>query len=93
MNKKLLSVIGGSVLSAMLLTGCGNDDDTNNPPPEDDTIQEENNNDMNNTDDDLNTDKNDNEVVPDVNEGVDDNGGMNGTTGNDDVLDKDDDKK
>lgn len=71
----------------MLLTGCGNDDDTNNPPPEDDTIQEENNNDMNNTDDDLNTDTNDNEVVPDVNEGVDDNGEMGK-----DVLDKDKDK-
>jgi len=33
MNKKLLKVIGGSALTAMLLAGCGAND--NDPPPND----------------------------------------------------------
>ncbi|WP_026583658.1 hypothetical protein [Bacillus sp. J33] len=40
MNKKLLTLIGGSVLSAMLIAGCATDEQE--PPPEDDTITEEN---------------------------------------------------
>jgi hypothetical protein len=39
MNKKLLKLIGGSVLSAMLLAGCATDNQE--PPPEDDTIMED----------------------------------------------------
>jgi hypothetical protein len=38
LNKKLLSIIGSSVLSAMLLAGCNVND---NPPPEDDTNVED----------------------------------------------------
>lgn len=35
MNKRLLTILGGSLLSAMFLVGCGvdNDDNNNNPAP------------------------------------------------------------
>ncbi|MFJ7676789.1 hypothetical protein ACQKL0_01830 [Peribacillus sp. NPDC097264] len=44
MKKRLYALIGGSLMSAMFLAGCGNDDD-NNPAPENDNMIEENQND------------------------------------------------
>ncbi|WP_053361007.1 hypothetical protein [Bacillus sp. FJAT-27251] len=35
MNKKLLAVIGGTILSASLVTGCGVNNDNNPAPPND----------------------------------------------------------
>ena len=45
MNRKLVALVGSSLLSAMLLGACNNDDQ--NPPPEDNNTSEqidENNN-------------------------------------------------
>lgn len=39
MNKKLLSILGGSALAAMMLIGCNVNDQE--PPPEDDAPTEE----------------------------------------------------
>ncbi|MFT8323702.1 MAG: hypothetical protein ABF649_22970 [Bacillus sp. (in: firmicutes)] len=53
MSNKWLKVLGCSLLSAMFLTGCGNNDNDQSPAPEDDTTIEDKNID-------------DNEVVPDT---------------------------
>ncbi|MFJ7745039.1 hypothetical protein [Peribacillus sp. NPDC097295] len=44
MKKKLFALIGGTLMSAMFLAGCGTNDDDNNPAPENDNMIEENQN-------------------------------------------------
>ncbi|WP_404322839.1 hypothetical protein LG298_24655 [Cytobacillus firmus] len=85
MNKKLLTLIGGTALSAMLLAGCATDNQE--PPPEDDTITEDNNGDVN--DGDMTNDLNENTDDNDIN--TDDDGDMmedNNEPGEDAVEDK-----
>lgn len=71
MNNKLMKIVGGSLLSAMLLAGCGTADQ--DPPPEDNNIEEPGvnddlNNDTNlNENDDVNLD-NDGDMMEDNND-------------------------
>ena len=44
LNKKLLKLIGGSVLSAMLLVGCGTNDQEPPPPAENNNVETPNDN-------------------------------------------------
>jgi len=62
MNKKLMAILSGCALAAMLVTGCGGNDDNNDT------------NDTNNTDSNLEEDVNDgvNDVENGVNDGVND---------------------
>lgn len=96
MSKKLLALIGGTLISGMLLVGCGTNDDEQNPPPEDVDIEEDVNNgdkvEDDHVDTDLDMDGNDETLDNDATNGTDMNGtngttgngtnGMNGTTGN-----------
>jgi hypothetical protein len=84
MNKKLLSLIGGTLISGMLLVGCGANDDEQNPPPEDIDLNEDVNNgdrvEDDHIDTDLDMDNNDETLDNDGNNGTN---GTNGTTGTD----------
>ena len=45
MKKRLLALLGGSLLSAMFLVGCGINDNDNNPaPPTNDNVPDNNDN-------------------------------------------------
>ncbi len=75
MNKKLLKLIGGSILSAMLLVGCGTDDQEPPPPADNNNVETPDvndnndmngNNDVNNGNNDINTD-NDGDMMEDNN--------------------------
>lgn len=85
MSKKLLALIGGTLISGMLLVGCGTNDDEQNPPPEDVDIEEDVNNgdkvEDDHVDTDLDMDGNDETLDNDATNGTDMNG-TNGTTGN-----------
>lgn len=81
MNKKLLTMIAGSVLAAVLLAGCGVNDQE--PPPENDINQPG----VNDNDLDRNNDVNDNDL--DRNDDVNDNVNDNDLDRNNDVNDND----
>lgn len=104
MSKKLLTLIGGTLISGMLLVGCGTNDDEQNPPPEDIELEDDVNNgdrvEDDHVDTDLDMDNNDETLDNDATDGTngtDMNGtngnGTTGTNGNGDVLDDDEDKK
>jgi hypothetical protein len=75
MSKKLLALIGGTLISGMLLVGCGANDDEQNPPPEDIDLNEDVNNGDRVDDDNLDLDMDEN------NDGTNGNNGTNGTNG------------
>ncbi|WP_199478549.1 hypothetical protein [Peribacillus saganii] len=84
MKRKLLALIGGSVLSVMLLAGCGNDND---PAPEDDNNIENNEiEDNNNQDNGVLDDNNGNGNNGNNDDMLDDNNGNNGNNGNNDNM-------
>jgi hypothetical protein len=80
MSKKLLALIGGTLISGMLLVGCGTNDDEQNPPPEDIDLNEDVNNGDRVDDDNLDLDMDEN------NDGTNGNNGTNGTTGTDNGM-------
>jgi hypothetical protein len=80
MNKKLLALIGGTLISGMLLVGCGTNDDEQNPPPEDIDLNEDVNNGDRVDDDNIDLDMDENN---DANNGTN---GTNGTTGTDNGM-------
>lgn len=79
MKKKLFALIGGSLMSAMFLAGCGTNDD-NDPAPEDNNMIEENQDGVN----DNNINDNDDGMIENDNPMTDEN---------DDMMDDNDDKK
>jgi hypothetical protein len=82
MSKKLLSLIGGTLISGLLLVGCGVNDDEQNPPPEDIDIEENGDRvEDDHVDTDLDMDGNDETLDNDGTNGTDMNGGTNGTNG------------
>jgi hypothetical protein len=80
MSKKLLALIGGTLISGMLLVGCGANDDEQNPPPEDIDLNEDVNNGDRVDDDNIDLDMDEN------NDGNNGTNGTNGTTGTDNGM-------
>jgi hypothetical protein len=95
MNKKLLKLIGGTLMSGMLLVGCGVNDDDQNPPPEDLNNGDQVEDDNDNGDQDMDLDMNDNDNDNLNNDGTNGTNGtdMNGTNGDVDLLDDDENKR
>lgn len=90
MKKRLFALIGGSLMSAMFLAGCGTNDDDNNPAPENDNMIEENQNGGNGND----ANNNDGNNLDTDNDGMIENDGtMNDNDNNADDLIEDAEKK
>lgn len=82
MSKKLLTLMGGTLISGMMLVGCGVNNNDQNPPPENVDVHEDVN-DRDRVEDDIERDldmnNNDNTLNNNRTNGMN---GTNGTTGN-----------